>query len=76
MGNARSVVARRHGLTLMAVNPDAGPVVTGSAAEAAGGVAAAFDDVSSGRISLGILGTLVVLILAFYYWTRSVQGGG
>ncbi len=29
-----------------------------------------------GRVSLGMLGGIVVGIVAFYAWTRGVQGGG
>jgi len=37
------------------------------------------DDPSSilqGRISLGIIGVLILGSLGFYYYTRSIQGGG
>jgi hypothetical protein len=37
------------------------------------------DDLNSiltGRISLGILGIAIVGALGFYYFTRSIQGGG
>jgi hypothetical protein len=39
----------------------------------------ASDDINSltqGRISLGIIGAAIVGALAFYYFTRSIQGGG
>lgn len=37
------------------------------------------DDLNSiltGRISLGIIGIAIVGALGFYYFTRSIQGGG
>lgn len=38
------------------------------------------DDVGSnifqGRLSLGIIGVLILGAVAFYYYTRSIQGGG
>jgi hypothetical protein len=39
----------------------------------------ASDDVTSiltGRISLGILGVAIIGAVGFYYFTRSIQGGG
>lgn len=30
----------------------------------------------SGRISLGLIGILIVGAVGFYYFTRSIQGGG
>lgn len=33
-------------------------------------------DVTSGRISLGILAAFVLGAVAFYWWTREIQGGG
>jgi hypothetical protein len=74
MASARAVAGRQRALTLLSPNPDLGPVLTGSAAEA--GRVLNLDEVRAGRMSLGLLGTLVALILAFYIWTVSVQGGG
>jgi hypothetical protein len=34
------------------------------------------NSILSGRISLGIIGVLIVSALGFYYFTRSIQGGG
>jgi hypothetical protein len=76
MATARSITQRKHGLTLVGGNPDAGPVITGAPSEVAHGAGAAWDDITAGRISLGILGSLVVLALGFYVWTNSIQGGG
>lgn len=33
-------------------------------------------DVTTGRITLGMVNLTIVAMLAFYIWTRSVQGGG
>jgi len=33
-------------------------------------------DVMSGRVSLLMLDTLVLLLLGFYVWTHNAQGGG
>lgn len=33
-------------------------------------------DVTQGRVSLLILNTLIVLLILFYLWTHSAQGGG
>jgi len=75
MATARSLVAHRTPLTLVGGDPAIGPVVTGAPSEAHRAVAT-FDDVTSGRVSLGMLGGLVLIALAFYWWTRSIQGGG
>lgn len=43
------------------------------------GSANANDEINSvlnGRISLGIIGVLIVGAVGFYYFTRSIQGGG
>lgn len=34
------------------------------------------NSILSGRISLGIIGIAIVGAVAFYYFTRSIQGGG
>jgi hypothetical protein len=75
MATARSVTSRRHPLTLVGGDPAIGPVVTGAPSEARRAIPT-FDDVTSGRISLGLMGALIVLSIGFYYWTRSIQGGG
>ncbi len=33
-------------------------------------------DVMTGRITLGMVNLTIVAMLAFYIWTRGVQGGG
>lgn len=33
-------------------------------------------DVMQGRVSLAALMAMVLIGMGFYYWTRSVQGGG
>lgn len=33
-------------------------------------------DIMAGRISLLMLDTLIILMLAFYIWTHKAQGGG
>ena len=75
MATARSITTRRRPLTLVGGDPDLGPVVTGAPSEVRR-VGSAFNDVTSGRISLGLMGGLVVLALLFYLWTSSIQGGG
>jgi hypothetical protein len=42
-------------------------------------VQAVEDDISSlvsGRITLGLMGALIIGSVGFYYYTRSIQGGG
>jgi hypothetical protein len=39
------------------------------------GTASVSGNISTGQLSLGILGAMVVGAVAFYIWTRSVQGG-
>ena len=34
------------------------------------------DSILAGRISLGLIGVLILGSVAFYYFTRSIQGGG
>jgi hypothetical protein len=75
VATARSITQRSRALTLVGGDPDLGPVVTGAPSEVRR-VGSKFNDVTSGRISLGILGSLVVLALLFYIWTNSIQGGG
>lgn len=49
------------------------PVAVGGNANAAGfGVQSDF----SGKLSLGMVGSIVVLLVLLYMWTRNVQGGG
>lgn len=36
----------------------------------------ATESLTNGRISLGIIAVLIVGSLGFYYFTRSIQGGG
>jgi hypothetical protein len=33
-------------------------------------------DVTTGRITLGLVNLTILGMLAFYWWTRSAQGGG
>lgn len=33
-------------------------------------------DVRTGRITLGMVNLTILAFVAFYYWTRSAQGGG
>ena len=42
----------------------------------AGATSDELNSIVSGRISLGIIGVAIVGALAFYYFTRSIQGGG
>jgi hypothetical protein len=36
----------------------------------------ATSDVKQGRITIAVLESLVILVVLFYIWTHSVQGGG
>lgn len=62
---------RRTGYTPSAAPPDV-PAAFGGGLAANAGVTA---NVGTGQLSLGILGAMVVGAVAFYVWTRSVQGG-
>lgn len=33
-------------------------------------------DITTGRITLGMVNLVIVGMIAFYWWTRSAQGGG
>lgn len=33
-------------------------------------------DVTTGRVTLGMVNLTILLMLGFYYWTRTAQGGG
>ena len=57
------------------------PVLTsmrleGGVYTSAGTTADDLNSILSGRISLGIIGIAIVGALGFYYFTRSIQGGG
>lgn len=39
------------------------------------GARAELADVTTGRITLGVINIALVSVIAFYFWTRSVQGG-
>ena len=39
------------------------------------GTASVSGNIGTGQLSLGILGAMVVGAVAFYIWSRSVQGG-
>lgn len=56
----------------MPVSPTANVVVSGSAQGSAFGN----DALINGRLSLGFVATLIVLLALAYTWTRNVQGGG
>jgi len=72
MTTARSMTARSRGL--VSVVPTGGGITTSPAER--GPIAATLDEVAAGRVSLGMLGALVVVLVLFYVWTRDVQGGG
>lgn len=76
MATARGVIARNRGLSVLSSTPEIGPVSTASAAEQMHGAAANVDAAFSGRISLGMLGALIVIVGVFYIATHSIQGGG
>lgn len=33
-------------------------------------------DITTGRLTLAMVNTVILLMLGFYWWTRSAQGGG
>jgi hypothetical protein len=47
---------------------------------AGGAVLSRLADVSdttlTGQVTLGMVATTIVVMLGFYYWTRTAQGGG
>jgi hypothetical protein len=56
-----------------------GPILTGATTSgpgAFGELGQELGDAASGRVSLILLDTLVIGLLAFYWWTRHAQGGG
>ena len=56
-------------------NGSGGAGVLGGAAFA-NSVTGEIDDLMAGRITLGMVGLVVVGFVGFYIWTRSAQGGG
>lgn len=52
------------------------PASDKSSQTAYGEFTAGIRDVTQGRVSLLMLNTLIVLLILFYLWTRSAQGGG
>ena len=40
------------------------------------GIGGEIDDLMAGRITLGMVAASIVILGAFYFWTRSAQGGG
>ena len=56
----------------MPVSPTARVVVSGGAQGSAFGN----DALVSGRLSLGFVASLIVILALAYMWTRNVQGGG
>jgi len=41
-----------------------------------GEIGEGLSDVTRGQVSLLMLNTLVIALIAFYLWTRNAQGGG
>jgi len=75
MTTARAMTARsRASLSLVSPNPDSGPVVTAAASVTR--VGQQWDELTSGRVSAGMLAVLLLVVMAFYAWTHSIQGGG
>ncbi len=54
----------------------AAPAASSANSSAYGEFSAGIKDVTQGRVSLLMLNTLIVLLILFYLWTRSAQGGG
>ena len=63
---------RRSGYTPIGALTADVPAAFGGGIAANAGVSA---NVGTGPLSLGILGAMVVGAIAFYVWTRGVQGG-
>ena len=72
---AQALVSHTPNLSLVR-DPDLGPVVMGSAGDHASNVGASVDALTGGRISLGLLAGIVVVLGLFYISTKEVQGGG
>ena len=80
MANFNQIIRRSSSLldTSGAEHPITAPMPFG---RQTGGVyvQAVEDDISSlvsGRITLGLMGALIIGSVGFYYYTRSIQGGG
>jgi hypothetical protein len=85
MSNARSVARFGGGLVSVPMSPPTQqPAVSGQSRDRTGGfglslapaTAEITGAVQSGRVSLSVLLLVTLGIVAFYYGTRSVQGGG
>lgn len=62
-----------------ASNPAGGSVNNSGinvAVTGAGNLGGSLSDVATGRVSLVMLGGLVLVIILFYGWTHKAQGGG
>lgn len=63
---------RRHGYTRAPVGQSAPMATVGVRGDVGTGVSV---DIGTGNLSLALIGGAVVGMVAFYLWTRSVQGG-
>jgi hypothetical protein len=54
----------------------AAPPASAPGASAYGEFRSGLGDVTSGRVSLLMLDTLILALVVFYVWTHRVQGGG
>lgn len=70
--------ARRPGTVMTGVPPasDSSSQANRTAPGVIGELREGLDDVTRGQVSLLMLNTLVVALIAFYLWTRNAQGGG
>lgn len=85
----RGIGGTRRGMNVPPTSPDSGSGGAGilhigqtnNAAASGGGVSIrpALDeigDVTTGRITLGLINLTILAMIGFYVWTRSAQGGG
>lgn len=81
IGGASSYIGGS-GMGTALANPDIGTGAGTTAGTSASGIVAipqfraGFNDILQGRLSLIMLDTLVLILIAFYLWTHSVQRGG
>jgi hypothetical protein len=77
--NVNSIIRRNS--SLVDTSGQLPPVLTsmrleGGVYTSAGNASDDMNSILSGRISLGIIGVAIVGAVGFYYFTRSIQGGG
>ncbi len=80
-GTARGIASGAQGIVAAPPtnmgNGSGGPGMLGGTVTAVGtSIGNDIDDLRAGRFTLGAVGLSVVVLIAFYMWTRSAQGGG